>query len=704
MRTAWLFGFLAACHDPGHADPTPAPPTGDSGPIDTDSGAGDTDSGPDSGDSGPVDTGPAPLPHAALVIVVDGVRTDELSDTRPSDLTGVPGVEMAANLWATVAPEATTIRALLNTGVTITAPAHAALLVGRPETYANFAMDGTNGAGLYRPELPTLFEEARAQLALGEQDALLLTNTPLLEGLTASLYPEMGEGARWVEVAGADGDAGPPATDTMVLDALRAEIDAGPPRLVVVNLHDVDRAGHFGAEGEYPADVYAADAAVADLWTWIRTAHPDYAASLLFVVTADHGRHRPALEEAWRSHGDACDGCREVPLFVVGGGAAAGAELEGDYTQLDLTPTLAAWLGVTAPWAEGLPLDDALAGLDGVVRSGEIDLATSGSLVATQAWRADRAARSEVHAGGDVVSTPGVFGAEAPTVLAGATSDFASFRELVDETDSRPWVPRCMTRTGTGAWASIGFPSAEVNPYWKAALAEHADRLWAAWPDNPNAAGDDGSVGLAVASWTAEGWSPTVLSTGYFPTDAALVGTVDVLVAAFTTSREDPYSRYTRFVRVVPLAVDEAGAATALPPTDFKLAELLGAGARVEHAALAADGDHVRVAMLGIADTVDIVAAATSANGGRTWSNPVALPEAGSPLLHLAPAWDGTDVVWGALVDGAAELCRARPGDAVADCIDLGSPRLQSFVVHDGVATVVRDAGAAEWETATVRW
>ena len=112
----------------------------------------------------------------------------------------------------------------------------------------------------------------------------------------------------------------------------------------------------------------------------------------------------------------------------------------------------------------------------------------------------------------------------------------------------------------------------------------------------------------------------------------------------------------------------------------------------------------MRVAMLGLTESGGTVAAATSADAGRTWSSPVALPDGGAPLPHLAPAWDGAEVVWGVLADGAARLCRATPGDADAACVDVGSARLQSFVAADDAATVVRDAGVGSWETATLAW
>ncbi len=654
----------------------------------------------------------APSPPSVIVIVLDGVRTDEFTSTTRSDVTGTTGEAFAAETWATVAPDATVVRAARNDGVTITAPAHLALVTGQVEAFANFPVDRAIGPGLYRPTLPTLFEAARDQLGLRAEEVLLLSNTELLAPLDRSLYPGAGRGAAADEVT--DPETGlPVGEDGPVLEALLRRVETLPPRLAVVNLHDVDRAGHYGEPEDYAEGVVDVDEQLATFWEGVQKARPAYAESLLLVVIADHGRHRHDDDSGWRNHGDACTGCREVPLFVVGGGVDAGRVLDETVSLVDLAPALAAHLGVTLPWAEGLPSPALFPGFDQSARSGEVSVAADGALVATQGWLDDPEQRSEVRVGvggeaGTTVSTAGVYAAEAPTVLDGATGGRVCFRELaLEPVDGMlPWVARCLARTGD-TWADMGFPDAEVAPFFAAALAERDGVTWAAWPANPRGGGEagvDGRVGLAVAGWTeGVGWSDPVLAGAIFPTDAAIVATDTGLVAAFGTSFGDPDSRYTRHVRVVPVAITD-GAAALGEETNLTLVGLLGEGARVERPALTRDGGVVRVAMLGITEAGVTVAASSSEDGGVTWSGAVALPEGGLPFPHLAPAWDSAEVVWGTLVGEEARLCRAAPGAAEARCVEVGSARLQRFVVADGVAIVVRDAGVGAWETATLSW
>lgn len=634
---------------------------------------------------------PEPGP-TVVVLVIDGVRTDEITSTSVSDLTGVTGEESAPHLWSEVAPEGTVVRALRNTGVTITAPAHAALLVGQDVAYGNFPTQ--DGPERYRPSLPTLFDEASAAGVKG----LLVANTPLLAGLEKSLYPGV-NGGEWRYIDALNADDASPINDSAVARRVRDAIDSGA-RLIVANLHNADAAGHYSPEGAYEAGAAQAEEIAADIWGWLGRTHPELADHLLFAVVADHGRHRTGEDDYWRNHGDACAGCREIPLFLAGAEVEAGTELSGGYRLLDLTPTIAAHLGIDAPWAQGLPLVEAAPDLDATVRSGEIDVATSGGLVATQVWLTDRDERSAVEVDG-VTLAGGALGAGGPSVLDG-TWRFACLRELVDLGETMPWTPRCFVEED--GWTDVGFPTDEVSPVFRAVLVERRKLVWAAWADNPHQVADHvNPVGLGIASWNEGGWSEKLRVEAEFPTDPALVPTDSGLVAAFGASLGDPDYRYTRRVRAVTFTA-KAGVATAGKSTDFELENLLGDERRVELPALSAQADHVALAMVGIDNDTTLIAAVTSEDAGTTWSEPVALPDGGSILVHLAPAWDGDRVVWGVLDGDEARLCRAALGDATAECVDVGSPRLQSFSVQDGVATVIRDGGVAAWERATVTW
>jgi hypothetical protein len=643
-------------------------------------------------------------PHV-LVIVLDGVRVDECTRDTVSDITGVTGPEWADDIWADLAPDATVVRSIVNPVLASTAPGHAALLMGRAEPIFTVGFQQALGSGIYHPMLPTIFEETRLQLGWAAEDTVFLANTVVPQNITESLYPgyEAVPGT-WSAVYEQGSTTAIEQDDTRIVNLLKDSIEAGPPPLYVINLHDADRTGHDGEDAGYEERVAEQDVRVAELWRWLKQNKPGYLDGLLLVVTGDHGRHRHALDGGWTNHGDSCAGCREVPLFLAGEGVAEGAVEEGSYSLLDVAPTIAAHLGVDLPWAEGLPLSPLVGGVSGG-RSGEIDVATSGGRVAARVWLDDFASRSEVRVDDEVVSTPGIFAAEAPSLLVGDAT-YVCFRELSLEPDAEdylPWRPRCLVDQGSG-WEEMGFPTDAVGPFWRPTLVEHDGALWASWLHTPLTRGAYGSDGVRLARWTAEsGWSTEQgLGTYFTTTDVTMTPTASGFLVAAVENDGDPEEPYTRHAAV--WTFDADGRDDGVERT-FYLDELLSEPRRVERTALWADGDRVRLAMLAMDEDTRAVAVVESPDGGAAWGTPSLLPTEGELLVHLTPQWDDGAVVWGAMLDdGTAGLCRAVPGAAEAECVSTGSPRIDSFSVSAGVAAVSVDTGVGQWELGEVRW
>lgn len=639
-----------------------------------------------------------PAAPSAMILVLDGVRSEEFtSDTRVSDLTGMTGQAYASQTWAALGGDAATLRAALNPGVTITASGHAQMVTGRIDPYANFSEPA--GPGLYRPEYTTIFEEARAQLGLAPDGAVFLGNTELLQGEVRSIQPGSADVAGTYDLLyDPDKPNAPINDDDPMVDAIESAVSASHPRLLVANFHDVDRAGHYGAGNAYIDDVKKLDGLLPALWSWLGENEPAYRDNLLVFIVADHGRHRHDEDDGWHNHGDSCSGCREIPMMAIGPGVAGGTELAGDWTLLDLAPTVAAHVGFDVPWAQGLPIDEVVDG--GAARSGDVGLSADGA--AWTRWRDDDAARDEVVLDGEVVSTPGAMFAEGVHAWTGADSRVACWRELsVLLGDAAwPWSGACRIDTGAG-WTPAPAPETEVGPNWAPAFAEAGGRLWTVYNHNPDGIGELGAandIGVRLRAWTDDaGWGPAASLTTYFPTDPAIAATSTGLVVAFGTNDGGDEARNTRHVRVQTASAAGDTAAFDAGGVDVDLAGVLD-GARVERPALMADGASVRLAVLGTTDTENVVAVLTSDDGGRSFGPP-AIVSSDPALPHLSPQWSGDTLVWAARApDGQAELCAARDGAAPA-CTPTGSARLDSYSASAGAAVI--DAGVADWERVT---
>lgn len=645
----------------------------------------------------PIDNTPAE--PSAMILVLDGVRSEEFtSNDRVSDVTGLTGQAFASQTWATLGPNMATLRAALNTGVTITAPGHAQMVTGRLDPYANFAE--SNGPGLYRPEYPTMFEELRGQLELDSTQAQFLGNTELLQGEVQSIQPGSADVAGQYSLLYDPDKANAPINDdTPMVEAIENAVKDDRPRLLVANFHDVDRAGHYGAGDAYKEDVKKLDGLLPELWTWLGENDPNYRDNLLIFITADHGRHRHEQDEGWHNHGDSCNGCREVPLIVLGPGVSGGTDLGGNWTLLDIAPTIAAHLGIDVPWAQGLPIDEIVDG--GAARSGAVGL-TRDATAWTQ-YLADDLARDEVMVDGAVVSSAGAMFAEgvhAASILGAADTSagrYACWRELViDELELYwPWTPTCLIDTGAG-WVATSFAEATVGVNWSPLFAQSSDTTWAIYNHNPDGIGElgnDDEVSMRAAPWSATGgWGTPVATAQYFPTDPVAIPTDDGLLAAFGTNLGGDDARYTRRVRVMPLRTHSTGGAEWGTSVDIELTDVLD-GARVERPALHLRGDGViQLAVVGTTETENVIAVLESTDGGQSFG-PAVIVSTDPALPHLSPQWSGDELVWGARGTEDAEVCRW--SGATAACVSVGSARLESFSATAGRAVV--DLGQGQW-------
>ncbi len=647
-------------------------------------------------------------PASALVLVMDGVRVEEFTSSFASDLTGLSGQDYARKMWEDVIPQGALVRAAINPGITITAPGHLEMLTGRVDAFANYGVDEA-GVGQYRPELPTLFEETRSQLGLDASQVVLLANTELLQPVTSSLYPGLGEafGATYQEVFDPDKPDAPVNDDGPVVDALKALIRDDHPRLTMVNLHDVDRAGHYGGDDAYVGDVAKLDDRLSEFWRWLADHEPGYQRNLMIFLTADHGRHRHEDDQGWRNHGDDCSGCREVPLVMFGPGVHAGEELAGSYTLWDYGPTLAAHLGVTLPFASGLPLSPAYDTVDAPSRTGDTRLIATGDHTMVTRYLDSYEARSEVIVDGQVLSSEGAFAAESAALVDTPDGLVACFRELTLTPGELywPWVPRCLVDVD-GSWVDMSFPLTEVGTNWAPAFAVTPSGIFVAWNHNPDGIGELGAnndVGIHVQRYLRGKWAGTTIHNDYFPVEPSIVSVDGGIVIAYGTNDAGEVSRNTRHIRVLRYDSNALGELELLAENDLNLSGALGDDPRFERARLASLADaSLAIAFTAVGPDGRDVFVSRSTDDGLTWSAPEAVGSANPVFAHLAPQWDGSAVVWAAQgADGLAEICRlALKGTTT--CYPTESTRLDSYGVVDGGAWVSIDVGSGEWEADSV--
>jgi hypothetical protein len=644
----------------------------------------------------------------AIILVMDGVRLEESLGDEPSSATGEYPQAFMPSTWSSLLPEGARASQAWSLGATTTTPAHAVLISGRRQPLANYSVGGD--VGLYRPELPSLFEAVRDQLEASEEQVILVANTELVHPVERSLWPDAA-GAGWVWVGQEDDPAVPSHDDRAVLAELKAQLEAQPTRLALVNLHQVDRSGHYGNDEAYLDDVRGLDDPIAELWTWLQT-RVDYVGDTTLVLISDHGRHSYSDDDPhWRHHGDNCNGCRRVPALVLGPGVSAGVDLADPLLLADVAPTLAAQLGVELPWADGLVLEGLLEQPSGAPsRSGLAGVALAGGLVAELRYQDDPNHRSALWIEGQQLSDPDALQVEAPTLARSGEKAWLCFRELLltpGEPDTA-WQARCFASDDGGdSWQTMAPPVDTVGPMWQAALVAGADgKLLAGWVNNLNATatggaeGEQGEVSLELGRYDG-GWTVASLDGDHtFPTDPTMTVSGESLLFAIGAAPEGSEARHTRDVYLGQASLDAQGPHwVGAEPAGLSDLAPQGERWRLEHPALRVDSaGTVYLAAVGHSDAGSHAVLASSQDQGQSWSTStiVEMPHPVAP--HLSPVWLGERAVWVAVDTGAGDayLCAAGLGGE-ASCVSVASPRVLQVAVDGDDLYAIVDAGVGEW-------
>ncbi|MDP6934278.1 MAG: hypothetical protein QGG40_15235, partial [Myxococcota bacterium] len=180
------------------------------------------------------DTGP--VEHAesfgvaehAVILVLDGARMEESLGEGTTAVDGVPTEEYLPEIRQRVLPHGTRVHPGVASGVTVTAEGHAELLTGARLPLGNFPSD--DGPGVFRPDIPTIYETLRSSQSLDEEQVALVVNTVHLEGLRWSLYPSLGEDQGSSYEFLSTGDEQPVDSDLPVIEAVQTHMESHDTR------------------------------------------------------------------------------------------------------------------------------------------------------------------------------------------------------------------------------------------------------------------------------------------------------------------------------------------------------------------------------------------------------------------------------------------------------------------------------------------
>lgn len=264
-----------------------------------------------------------------FVVVIDGARyTETFGAVDPMDL--IP------NMWNNLMPQGTLYSNFRDTLYTSTNPGHSTLLTGTWQTIAN------NGSE--RPTKPTVFEYFRKEKSASVNNVFVVSGKEKLNILNYSTDEQYGA-PYMASVLAED------LTDNEVYDNLTETMDLYHPKLIIVNLPSVDRAGHSNNWEAYLSTIRNADRLVYELWNKIQS-DSYYKDNTTLFITNDHGRHTTDF----RSHGDDCEGCQHIMLLALGRNIPKANTISTAKYQADIAASIGDLLTFDTPKATGSSL------------------------------------------------------------------------------------------------------------------------------------------------------------------------------------------------------------------------------------------------------------------------------------------------------------------------------------------------------------
>ena len=408
-----------------------------------------------------------------------------LSQARPTE-------DFWPAIRAGLLPQGTLVLPGLATGVTITAEGHAALLTG--SRVAQAISPVTMALACIVQSCPHSLN-GYGSISICRQSPLRWSATPFTWVATDGAYTRVtgSRGALLSYDVFTQENGQPVGSDTEVISGVQNQMEQHDTRIVVANLHQMDRAGHYNASPTaYAEGVKNVDQAIVDFWDWIQQSE-DYANQTALVVVADHGRHRWDESEDYRHHGDQCTGCRQIPMFIAGPGIRRGHEVSATYTIEDVGQTIAWLMDIDLPHAEGQILCEAMTDIPATNgREGISDLAITDTIRAEMIFGDNPETKSHIYADGTLLSDGDAIHAEAPRDM-----DHGNRRlRLLERTGNRAFIvglhtdvamasSMCPKALGEDEFSEITTPLEQISPYWAPAL--HSDRdgnLLMAYADN----------------------------------------------------------------------------------------------------------------------------------------------------------------------------------------------------------------------------
>lgn len=273
-----------------------------------------------------------------IIVVLDGPRY--------SETWGDPAHQYIPKTFS-LSGEGVIFSKFLNEGPTYTNSGFTAITTGNYQEIDN--------TGQQLPEEPSIFQywlkksgrESEAAWIIESKGKLTILSDCTREDWEGKYNPSAN--------CGDDGTGNGYREDSITLSAAIDILKKYHPTLALIGFKEPDYSGHQNNWNGYLEGIRKTDEYVFSLWNFLQT-DSVYRNKTAFFVTNDHGRHLDGISGGFANHGDNCEGCRHISLFVAGPDFISGKIVPALHELTDISATVAEILDFDMPSGKGKSL------------------------------------------------------------------------------------------------------------------------------------------------------------------------------------------------------------------------------------------------------------------------------------------------------------------------------------------------------------
>lgn len=264
-----------------------------------------------------------------VILVIDGPRY--------VDTYGSAEKDRIPYLRDSLMPQGVFMDAFYNLGATFTVSGHASITTGRYQHLKN--------NGLEFPNCPGIFNLGLAQGKFTQSEAWLVSSKGKLNVLGNDRKGDIPAAFQPNSYCGIEGQNVGYASDVKTMAKVEEVLRDYSPKMMLINLLDVDVAGHANNWTNYIKGIQTTDSLAYVIWKKIQ-ANPTMKNKTTLFITNDHGRHKDGHKQGFKEHGDKCSGCKHISLLAIGPDFKSGKVVSEKGEMIDIAPTASELLGI----------------------------------------------------------------------------------------------------------------------------------------------------------------------------------------------------------------------------------------------------------------------------------------------------------------------------------------------------------------------